>query len=94
MALTRHANSVILFLVVLVLAGAIFYFRNEAAHRETKLAVYKACVADRQIAQNQRRVLLALISIEQEEARRGVDGRELPELQLALAQVPSFDCVR
>lgn len=88
----RHLSSLGLFLAVLALSMVILGYTNAHTHDQLKENAYVTCVADRQIAANQRRVLLALIDLEaREEEHIEHDG---VALRRALRSVPKFDCRR
>lgn len=88
-------ETVMLFLVTLVVSLVIFGIMNQKQHDRILKADYYACLQSRQVARNQRRVIIALLTLEGDEPAAGKEHiQDIALLQEALASVPEFDCRR
>ena len=78
---------VLLFLGVLTASAVFFTLANTRSHERIDAVAHEACHKDAQLARNQRRVLVTLIEMTKE-----THPELQPDLQIALALVPQFDC--
>lgn len=87
-----------IFIIALTISAAFFTLQNQRQHSEINSIERVSCQKDRQIAANQRRVLLSLIAMNQylvESPSPTIQQTAvaiLPRLYHALELVPVFDC--
>lgn len=80
----------LIFISVLALAIFVFAYDNAQRHNQITEAEYTLCQKAQRIADNQRRMIVALIAIETRENEHPTP--HLAELGETLALVPDFNC--
>lgn len=84
-----------LFLIALAVSLVVFVILNEKRHQEFTRSQRIDCLLNRQLAQNQRRVIIALLTLEgDEQPVRKEHIRDIAFLQVALRNVPEFNCMK
>lgn len=82
---------ILLFLFVLALSLIIFITNNSRLHNAERQDSYVSCIKDKQIADNQRRVILAILTLADNEFKEG-HPQQIDRVKYALSKVPVFEC--
>jgi len=88
------SRLLLLFVSVLAISLFLLYETNEKRHQQIDKIDFMGCARSQQLAENQRRITLALIELERNEQGEEHPQADMITLIRVLQLIPQFDCER